>query len=154
MNLITLSNPVFQVYAIAACLMVLKIMLQGWMTVFRMMKSDAGLVNPEDLTPGPLNKSPRAVQLELNDYVERSRRMHRNDLENIPAFLAVGLIFVTVDPALWLARVLLYGFVLARLAHSLAYATKQVHEVRASFYTIGSISVIYMALHVLWVVLA
>lgn len=28
-----------------------------------------------------------------------ARRLYRNDRENIPAFLAAGLLFVTIDPA-------------------------------------------------------
>jgi len=153
MGELNLENPVFQTYAVAAALMVLKIMLQGWMTVYRMMKCNAGLVSPEDLQKGPINRSPDPSQLEVNDYVDRSRRIHRNDLENIPAFLVAGLLFVAVSPALWAAQVLLYGFVIARAAHFAAYATKQSHEMRATFYTIGSLIVIYMALHVLGVVL-
>ena len=153
MNLLNLENPVFEVYAIAAAIMVLKIMGQGWMTVYRMLKSDSGLVSPEDVQKGLINKNPNPAQLEVNDYVDRSRRMHRNDLENIPAFLAVGLLFVAVDPALWFAKVLMYGFVLARFAHFAAYTTKQTHEVRAAFYTIGSIIVICMAVYVIWAVL-
>lgn len=149
MTLLVMDNPVFATYAIAAALMTLKVMGQGWMTVFRMMKSNAGLVSPEDLRPGPLNRVPSPEQLALNDYVDRSRRMHRNDLENIPAFWIAGLLFVMTDPALWLARILIYGFVLARLAHFVAYATSQSHEVRATFYTIGSLIVIFMALYVL-----
>ncbi|MAW85983.1 MAG: glutathione S-transferase [Phyllobacteriaceae bacterium] len=149
MTLLVMDNPVFATYAIAAALTALKVMGQGWMTVFRMMKSNAGLVSPEDLRPGPLNRAPSPEQLALNDYVDRSRRMHRNDLENIPAFWIAGLLFVTADPALWLARVLMYGFVAARLAHFAAYATSQSHEVRATFYTIGSLIVIFMALYVL-----
>jgi uncharacterized MAPEG superfamily protein len=74
--------------------------------------------------------------------------MHRNDLENIPAFLAAGLIFVTVDPPFLLALILMAAFVLTRLAHAIAYATKQTHEVRATFYTVGSLVVIFMALYV------
>ncbi len=153
MTLLNLENPVFVAYLIAASLMVLKVMGQGWMTVFRMLKSNAGLVNPEDIQSGLINRSPDPAQLELNEYVDRSRRMHRNDLENIPAFWAAGLLFVTAGPPLWLAQLLMYGFVAARLAHFWAYATRQSHEVRATFYTIGSLIVIYMAAHVLWVVL-
>lgn len=147
------DNPVFVTYMITAALMILKIMGQGWMTVYRMMKSDSGLVSPEDIQVGAFNKNPRPEQLALNDYVDRSRRMHRNDLENIPAFLACGLIFVAAGPSLLLANILMYTFVAARLAHAVAYATKQTHEVRATFYTIGSIIVIVMALYVLAAVL-
>jgi glutathione S-transferase len=154
MSMLNLENPVFVAYVVASALMALKIMGQGWMTVYRMLKSDSGLVNPEDIQLGPINKNPNPKQLEVNDYVDRSRRMQRNDLENIPAFWVTGLLFVTTNPALWLAQVLMYGFVVVRLAHFWAYATKQIHEVRATFYTVGSLIVIYMALHVLWTVLA
>ena len=88
-------------------------------------------------------------QLEINDYVDRSRRMHRNDLENIPAFLACGLLFVVTGPSFLLANILMYGFVGARLVHTLAYATAQSHEVRATLYTIVSVMVIVMAAYVL-----
>ena len=148
------SNPAMQVYAISASLAVLKLMGQGWMTVYRMMKSNSGLASPEDLRPGPLNRAPRPEQLDIDDYVDRSRRMHRNDLENIPAFLAIGLLFALTEPPLLLAQILMYGFVLARACHAAAYATKQSHEIRATFYTLGSLAVIYMAVHVLVVVVA
>ena len=153
MTAFTMENPVFVTYMIAAALMVLKIMGQGWMTVYRMLKSDSGLASPEDLQVGLINKNPRAEQLEKNDYVDRSRRMHRNDLENIPAFLACGLIFVATGPSLILAQSLMYGFVGARALHAIAYATKQTHEVRATFYTIGSLIVMAMAICVLAAVL-
>ena len=72
-----LQNPVFLVYLIAAAFMILKLMGQGWMTVYRMIRSDSGLLNPEDLTSGPANRNPRPQQLEPNEYVDRSRRIHR-----------------------------------------------------------------------------
>jgi glutathione S-transferase len=149
MSGLTIQNPVFVIYMIAAAIMILKIMGQGWITVYRMLKINGGFASPEDLQVGLINQNPRAEQLELNDYVDRSRRMHRNDLENIPAFLACGLLFVIADPSILLAKVLMYGFVTARLLHSVAYATKQSHEVRATLYTIGSIAVVSMAIYVL-----
>ncbi len=153
MELLNLENPVFAAYVIAASLMVLKVMGQGWMTVHRMLKVGGGWASPEDLRKGLINKNSDPSQLDINDYVDRSRRMHRNDLENIPAFWIAGLLFVFTNPALLLAQVLYYGFVATRLAHFIAYATKQSHEVRATFYTVGSAIVIYMALHTLWSVL-
>jgi glutathione S-transferase len=151
METLSLSNPVFATYAIAASLMVLKIMLQGWVTVARMIGNDAGLINPEDLKPGPANRNPRPEQLALNPDVDRSRRIQRNDLENIPGFLAIGLIFVLISPPLAAARWLMYGFVAARLAHTIAYSTAQRHELRAVFYSVASLIVIAMAV---WVLIA
>lgn len=149
MSDLSMSNPVFVTYMITASLMILKIMGQGWMTVYRMMKIGGGWATQEDLRPGLINPKPDPEQLETNDYVDRSRRMHRNDLENIPAFLACGLLFVAAGPSLLLANILMYAFVVSRLAHSIAYATKQNHETRATLYTIGSICVIVMAIYVL-----
>ena len=154
MDQFTLTNPVFVTYVIAATLMILKIMLQGWITVARMMATDAGLVSPEDLKAGPVNRNPRPEQLQPNEDVERSRRIHRNDLENIPAFLVVGMLFVVIEPPLGAAQWLMYGFVAARLAHFIAYSTAQRHEVRAAFYTIGSLIVIAMTVWVLAVALS
>jgi glutathione S-transferase len=149
MDQLTLRNPVFVAYAIAASLMVLKIMLQGWITVVRMMTNNGGFVSPEDAKAGAANPTPRPGQLDANDDVDRSRRIHRNDLENIPAFLATGFLFVLIGPPVAAAQWLMYGFVAARLAHTFAYSTAQSHEVRATFYSIGSLIVIAMALWVL-----
>jgi glutathione S-transferase len=149
MSAFELQNPTFAVYTVAASIMILKLMGQGWMTVFRMIQSDGGLMNPEDLKPGPANRNPDPRQLEANESVERSRRMHRNDLESIPAFLVAGLLFVAVDPPFVLAAILMATFVVARLAHTVAYATAQRHEIRATFFSIGSIAVIVMAVYVL-----
>ncbi|WP_204114097.1 MAPEG family protein [Shimia biformata] len=149
MEQLTLENPVFVAYLIASALMVLKVMGQGWMTVQRMLKVDAGLVNPEDIAPGPTNRNPRPEQLDHNDYVDRSRRMHRNDLENIPGFWMAGFIYVVIGPPVLLAQILFYGFVVARMLHAWAYVTAKSHEVRATFYTVGSLIVIFMAIHAL-----
>jgi len=153
MSTLSMENPVFAIYMIAAALMVLKVMGQGWVTVYRMLRAETGWASPEDLRPGLINRHPDPAQLEIDDYVDRSRRIHRNDLENIPAFLAVGLLFVIAGPSVTLAAVLMYGFVGARLLHTVAYSTKQSHEVRATLYTVGSLAVIFMALYVLWSIL-
>lgn len=151
MSAYTLDNPVFLTYLLAASLMVLKVMGQGWMTVVRMMKSNSGFASPEDTRQGLFNPNPSPSQTDLNDYVDRSRRMHRNDLENVLPFLSAGLLFVAVEPSLILAQILMFGFVITRAAHAVAYASARSHETRATFYTIGSLIVIYMALHVAFV---
>lgn len=141
----TLHNPVFATYVVAATLMILKLMLQGWITVFRMVKAKGGFLNPEDANPGPANPEPRPGQLDPDDYVDRSRRIHRNDLENIPAFLVAGVLFVFTDPPLWLAQLLFYGFVVARIGHFWAYMSAKSHETRATFFSVGSLIVVGIA---------
>ena len=91
--ILSLENPVFLTYTLAASIMLLKLMLQPWMTVLRMMKVRGGFRSPEDAKKSPLNPNPEPGQLESNEYVERSRRLNLNDLESIPGFLVAGLLF-------------------------------------------------------------
>jgi uncharacterized MAPEG superfamily protein len=144
---LSLDNPVFQTYLIAASIMILKLMLQPWMTVVRMMTVGAGFRSPEDLKKTPLNPNPQPAQLEINEHVDRSRRLNLNDLESIPGFLAAGLLFVLVEPPLLLAQILIWTYVAARAAHFVAYTTAQIHDIRAFCWTWSSLSVIGMALY-------
>ena len=151
MDLLTFANPVFTAYAIAAALLVLKVNGQSWMTIHRLMKVGGGFASPEDARPGAFNRTPRPGQLDPDDYVERSRRIHRNDLENIPGFWIAGLLFVMTDPAPWVAYLCLYGFVAIRAAHFLAYLTARSHELRGTLFTPASLIVLGMAG---WVILS
>lgn len=140
----SLQNPVFATYVVAACLMILKAVAMSWLTVVRMMGANGGFRNPEDMKKTPMNPNPNANQTAPNESVERIRRIHLNDLENIPFFLVAGLLYVTTQPDLVLAQWLFYGYVASRALHFLAYITAQIHEIRATCWTVGSLILIYM----------
>ncbi|MEO6798976.1 MAG: MAPEG family protein [Rhodanobacter sp.] len=143
-TILSLQNPVFWTYALASSIMLLKLLLQPWMTVVRMMKVGGGFRNPEDEKKSPANPHPRPGQLEPNEYVERSRRLNQNDLESIPSFLVAGLLFVISGPPLIVAQILMWTYVGARAAHFLAYVTAQLHDIRATFWSVSSIVVLAM----------
>lgn len=147
--LLSLENPVFHTYVLAACIMILKLMLQPWMTVVRMTKAGGGFRSPEDTKKSPLNPKPDPTQTNVNEYVDRSRRINLNDLESIPGFLAAGFLFVLANPPLLLAQILIWTYVVSRGAHFVAYITAQLHDVRAFCWTWGSLSVIAMTVYVL-----
>ena len=140
----TLQNPVFATYVVAACLMILKAVAMSWLTVVRMVGANAGFRNPEDMKKTPMNPKPHSGQVGPNENVDRIRRIHLNDLENIPFFLVAGLLYVTTAPDLVLAQWLFYGYVVSRLLHFIAYLSAQIHEVRATLWTVGSVILIYM----------
>jgi glutathione S-transferase len=144
MTEVSLQNPVFATYVVAACLMILKAIAMSWLTVARMMGASAGFRSPEDAKKTPINPNPKPGQVGPNEAVDRIRRIHLNDLENIPFFLVAGLLYVLTAPPLLLAQWLFYGYVVSRLLHFLAYLTAQIHEVRATLWTIGSLILIYM----------
>lgn len=144
MDQLSLGNPVFATYVIAATLMILKAVGMSWLTVVRMMQVQGGFRSPEDLRRTPLNPAPNPQQLEPNERVERIRRIHLNDLENIPFFLVAGLLYVLTEPSLLMARALLYGYVVSRFLHFIAYFTARTHDTRATLWTIGSLILIVM----------
>lgn len=153
MDSLDLHDPVFATYAIAASLMILKVVAMSWLTVLRMMQANGGFRAPEDLRKTPLNPDPDPKQLQPDERVERVRRIQLNDLENVPFFLVAGFLFVLTDPSLWLARVLLYGYVASRLLHFAAYLGARSHDTRALLWTVGSLILIGMSCRVLFVAL-
>ena len=153
MDRLTLQNPVFATYVIAATLMILKGVAMSWLTVVRMMQVRGGFRSPEDARKTPFNPEPSPQQLEPNDYVDRIRRIQLNDLESLPYFLVAGLLFVLTDPSLSLARWLLYGFVVTRFLYFAAYFTAQTHDMRATLWTPGSLILIFMTCRTLFAAL-
>jgi glutathione S-transferase len=149
MDKLSLQNPLFATYVVAATLMILKAVSMSWLTVVRMMTVKGGFRSPEDLRKTPLNPTPDPRQLEPDDRVDRIRRIQLNDLENLPFFLAAGFLYVMTEPPLWLAQVLLYGYVVSRLLHFAAYLTARTHDTRATLWTVGSLILIFMTVRTL-----
>lgn len=141
---LSMSDPLFAAYTIAATLMILKVVGMSWLTVWRMVQEKGGFRAPEDLRKTPLNPAPDSNQLAPNERVERIRRIQMNDLENVPFFLVSGFLFVLTNPSLLLAQWLLYGYVVSRFLHFLAYFTGKIHDVRATLWTVGSLILIFM----------
>jgi glutathione S-transferase len=153
MERISLQDPVFATYTVAAAVMILKAVAMSWLTVVRMMQAKGGFRSPEDIRKTPLNPDPNPAQLAPDDRVERIRRIQMNDLENLPYFLVAGFLFVLTQPSLLVAQWLFYGYVATRLAHFAAYLTAQTHDLRAALWTPGSLILIYMAARTLIVAL-
>lgn len=153
MDTLSFRNPVFATYAIAASIMILKAVAMSWLTVARMMQVKGGFRSPEDLKITILNPAPDPAQLAANEYVDRIRRIHLNDLENLPFFLVAGLLFVMTSPSLKHAQWLLYGYVVSRVLHFAAYLTARTHDTRAALWTVSSMILIYMTVWTLVVAL-
>ncbi len=152
--MLELQGPVFATYVIAATIMILKAVAMSWLTVVQMMRANAGFRAPEDMRKTPLNPNPNPDQTKPNESVDRIRRIHLNDLENIPFFLAAGFLWVLTQPSLLEAQIVFYTYVVTRLLHFLAYLSARSHDVRAMLWTPGSLLIIYMAVRTLMAALA
>ena len=77
--------------------------------------------NPEDTTYGG------TVSYADSD-VERVRRAHQNDLENIPLFMLATHFYLTTNPSTVVATNLIRAFTCLRFAHTFVY----LNQVRSS----------------------
>ena len=145
MPLLSFDNPVFAAFAISAAIMVLKAVAMSWLTVVRMMQVNGGFRSPEDLRRTLLNPTPDPKQLLPDGRVERIRRIQQNHLENLPFLFMAGALYVLTDPPLALAQWLFYGYAVSRLLHFAAYISGQIHDIRATLWTVGSLIIVFMA---------
>ena len=145
MTSLSFENPVFCAYALAAGLMLLKAATHSWLTVFRMLKVKGGFRLPEDARKTPMNPNPSASQLEPNEYVERTRRLHQNEVENVPLFLASGLLYVLIAPRFAVAATLFAIYVVTRFIHFTIVMSHGTHDARATAWTPGSLVIYWMS---------
>merc|ERR1712137_783142 len=78
----------------------------------------------------------------VDDRVERVRRVHLNDLENIPAFVMAGFLFLNTNPSAS-AAYYFYVFTAARVLHTISYLLA-LQPFRAIFYFVGLVDTIAM----------
>jgi len=109
------DDPVFAAYAFYAALVCFKMMIMSLLTA-RHRLGKGIFANAEDVPLHPKGK----VKMDDPD-VERVRRGHLNDLENIPVFLILGLLYVATRPALATALWCFRIFVAARYIHTFVY---------------------------------
>ena len=141
-----LSNPAVQAWAISSIVVALKTMAAGMYTSsIRIRKSI--FASNEDYA---MQKVEPAAG--LDDEVERSRRIHQNDLETGLPFMLVGLVYALTGPStagLWICFA---GFPLARIAHTIVYARGLMPH-RTIAFMVGWIITLWMALSSLWALL-
>ncbi|XP_043914555.1 prostaglandin E synthase isoform X2 [Protopterus annectens] len=85
--------------------------------------------------------------------VERYRRAHRNDMENIFPFLFLGAIYSLLGPNLLLARIHFLVFFIFRIVHTVAYLFALRAPIRSVAYSIAQLPCFSMALQILTAVI-
>jgi uncharacterized MAPEG superfamily protein len=110
-----IDNLAFRTYAVCAAIIALKVLLSAVYTGVQRQRSQ-GYTNAEDASSfGAATSATDAPA------VARALRIQRNDAENIPAFYAIGLIYVlsgaTPNGAFWY----MWTYTAARVLHTFAY---------------------------------
>ncbi|XP_034233309.1 microsomal glutathione S-transferase 1 isoform X2 [Thrips palmi] len=143
MDILNTDNPVFRAYVFYSCVLVLKLLGVVFL-IGRQRYAKKIFSNPEDL----VDKKSKVVFGDAD--VERPRRAHLNDLENIPAFWITGLLYCLTNPSAYLAINLFRAFTFARIAHTFVYAVVPLPQPsRALSFAVGYAITIYMAVSTL-----
>jgi uncharacterized MAPEG superfamily protein len=137
------QNPAFVTYAVCASLLALKLILSSFYTGIQRQRN-RGYANEEDARffgkPGAATAEPPAVALAL--------RIQRNDGENIPAFFAIGLVYVLAGASPRGAAAYFWTYTIARVAHTIFY-TSHLQPWRAIAYVVGVLCMIGMIVQIL-----
>ena len=114
MSVVSLSNPIFASYVFYATLCTLKMLIMSFLTA-RVRIGSKIFAAPED---GAMY----GIKPRRDESVERIRRAHRNDLENIIPFLILGFFYTLTSPAYATALLCFRVFTIARFIHTFVYA--------------------------------
>lgn len=130
-----IALPGLRLYALCAVLLVIKMFAVGFYTAATRARLKVAM-NPEDAA---------RFGSQLSDVehpeVARVLRAHRNDLENIPAFLLLGLVAVLLGAPAVPLKVALIVYTAARIAYSIAYL-RSMQPWRTIFFGLGSLSLL------------
>ncbi|KAI4897652.1 hypothetical protein NFI96_025738 [Prochilodus magdalenae] len=129
------DTEVFLAFSTYATIVILKMMLMAFVTVyFRITRKS--FLNLEDAHMGKTAEEKKRM-LQVNEDVERSRRCHQNDLENIIPFVVIGLLYALTGPDLSTAVLHFRLFVGSRFAFMAAYLIPLPHPSRAVAWMVG-----------------
>jgi uncharacterized MAPEG superfamily protein len=137
-----LADPNVRLLALVDLLLVLKMIALGSYTSFLRLRRRV-YAAPEDYALQAA--TPPAVP---DEDIERVRRAHRNDLENILPFFVVSFLYVLTGPSYGAAATYFWGFLVARVLHSIFYIrSAQPHRTIA--FTVGAVLMFVMLLRTL-----
>ncbi|MGH0037650.1 MAG: MAPEG family protein [Myxococcota bacterium] len=111
-----MADAAVRAWAAATLVVLLKMMAVGvYTSVLRIRKHV--YISPEDfeMQGQPVVETP-------DEDIERARRIHRNDLENVLLFAIVGFVYALCEPSSLGLRVCFVGFPVARILHTFFYA--------------------------------
>jgi prostaglandin-E synthase 1 len=132
--------PEFKLYAICSSILALQALFLGAKTAATRARHK-GFLNPED---GKVSFADAAfVDGREHPDTARVQRAHRNLLEALPLFYALGLIYVLAGAPTLGATICFLGFTLARVLHTVAYLNA-LQPWRTIFFALGMLSLVAM----------
>ncbi|XP_060885285.1 microsomal glutathione S-transferase 1-like [Labrus mixtus] len=145
-----MDDEVFRAFTTYAAVVIVKMLLMAPMTAFYRFSRGA-FANEEDVASKSAEE--RKKQLRTHPDVERVRRCHQNDLENIVPFVVIALLYTLTGPSLSSALLHFRVFAGSRIFHTLSYVCALPQPCRALSWMTGMLCTLSMAYGVLGSVL-
>ncbi|KAI8771369.1 death-associated inhibitor of apoptosis 1 [Biomphalaria glabrata] len=142
-----LTNPVFQIFLGHCALVLLKTSLMSIVTVLVFYASTP----QKKVLKIKSDKDHEEKSQTITEYsqVERVRRCHRNDLENVLPFVLLGLMYVATNPDLTTAAFIFRTFTISRFIHTIVYLLTLPQPLRAIAFVVGFLINIYMTWYII-----
>merc|ERR1712227_50364 len=139
--IMNVDQDLFSAYAFYAGVVTLKMLVMSFLTA-RQRFANGVFISSEDIKGN--EKKYKAGQ-GINENVERVRRAHQNDIENILPFLILGFLYMFTNPAYATALLCYRIFVGARILHTIVYLLVIPQPSRALAFFAGIFVNIFMA---------
>ncbi|XP_039260539.2 microsomal glutathione S-transferase 1-like [Styela clava] len=150
--LYSLKNPAFVSLVKFGTLIVAKMVLMSIVTtIYRVIynsyvsEEDYALVYPEDK-----EKVKKKALVAQNANVERVRRAHQNDLENIVPFVLLAMFYIATNPDPATAALVFKSFAAIRFLHTIFYIGKIRQPSRSLAFFGGLLINMFMAQQILF----
>ncbi|XP_064616293.1 microsomal glutathione S-transferase 1-like isoform X2 [Liolophura sinensis] len=134
------KNPVFAQFAFYAGIVILKTLAMSLATAYHRITKKV-FINPEDNPGGKVTPN--------DPDVERIRRCHLNDLENVVPFVLIGGLYVLTGPSAHAAALHFRIFAAARIFHTISYLFALPQPCRALSFVVGYMATASMAVNVI-----
>jgi len=138
MDKLTMSNDVFTGFVFYGTLCLAKTAAMSLITSWNRWKYGS-FNNPQDAQIEANSDDPSKYKKLMipKEEVEKVRRAHLNDLENVIPFVLLGLLYVATDPPKSTAMWHFQTFFGARLSHTVACLTGMRQSIRAVNFLVG-----------------
>jgi len=114
---LNVDQELFEAFAFYAAIVVVKMLVMSPLTIRQRLGSGT-FMSSEDVVGRWKEKG---FKTGPNENVERVRRAHLNDMENILPFFCLGLLYIFTNPALDTAVLVFRIFAACRIIHSIVY---------------------------------
>jgi len=150
MDRFSMSNEVFSGFAFYGTLCLIKTGAMSLITSWNRWKYGS-FNNPQDAQIEAKSEDPGEYKKLMvpKEEVEKVRRAHLNDLENVVPFVLLGLLYVATDPDKATAMWHFQTFFCVRLSHTVACLTGMRQSVRAVNFLVGICCFASMAIRTL-----